>query len=67
MFFMQWEELCVVRGVLIHCIVQQVVTEGYVNRRHVFPKLPVKGWAKISPLCGLYPASRHESFRKIFT
>ena len=38
MLFIQWEELCVARGLLIQCTVQHVVTEGVFQQKPVFSK-----------------------------
>ena len=47
MFFIQWDELCVARGLSIHRTVDHVVTAGVCKQKASF--LELKGRAKIWP------------------
>ena len=60
MFFIQWEELCVARGLLVHRTVQRVVTEGVYQHKACFLESVLKIRRKFDHSCGLYQASRHE-------
>ena len=68
MLFPQWEELCVAMGLLIHCTLYHVVTEGVCQHKPCFREIfLLKIERKFGHLCDLYQASRQGSFRNIHT